>query len=298
MISTRVHPALISIAGIGVLSAMDLLLKIVGARHPTFQLVFMRFAFGLAFALLTWAALRPALPDRAAIRANLMRGTIVTFTGTFFFFALQTLPLAEAVALSFLSPLFLALFGALILGEKVGPLTIAGLVFGVIGMLVMTLGKRAVGMPLYIPGALAAIASAVSMALALVLLRQRAQKDALITIIVFQNAVPAAMMAIPAYSVWTTPALSDLGIFTIIGMLGIVGHLLLGLAFKRAEAARLAPTEYSALIFAVFFGFAFFDEMPGLITLAGVVLIVIGTALAMRQDGHEARRSKAATPAD
>lgn len=287
MIPARVHPALISIAGIGVLSAMDVLLKIVGARYPTFQLVFMRFGFGLLFALGAWMMLRPAWPDRAAIRANLMRGTIVAFTGTFFFFALQTLPLAEAVALSFLSPLFLALFGAMILGEKVGPFTIAGLILGVLGMLVMTLGKRIADVPLYIPGALAAIASAVSMALALVLLRQRAQKDALITIIVFQNAVPALMMLLPALSVWTPPSAGDLTLFTLIGALGLVGHLLLGLAFKRAEAARLAPTEYSALLFAILFGFFIFSEVPGLMTLAGAVLIVIGTALAMRQDARE-----------
>ena len=125
------------------------------------------------------------------------------------------------------------------------------------------------------------------MALALVLLRQRAQKDALVTIIVFQNVVPAAMMLLPAVSVWTPPVPDDLGIFAVIGVLGIIGHLLLGLAFKRAEAARLAPTEYSALLFAILFGYLLFAEVPGLVTLAGAALIVIGTALAMRQDVQE-----------
>jgi drug/metabolite transporter (DMT)-like permease len=291
MILDRLHPALLAVLGIGVLSAMDALIKVVGARYPTFQLVFLRFSFGFVIATLVWLWMRPPRPSREAIKANTLRGFIGLATATSFFYALQTLPLAETIAFSFLSPLFLAGFGALLLGEKLGTGILIGLAVGFAGMLVMVAGQGSFGAgsaggALPLSGVLAATGSAVTYALSLVLLRQRAQQDALITIVTFQHIVPCVMMAIPAMLVWVTPTPLDLAIYFVMAIMGVCGHLLMGMAFRRAEASRLAITEYSALLYATVLGFIFFDEVPGIATLAGTVLIVIGTLLAMRERGN------------
>lgn len=278
----RLPPALFALLGIGVLSVMDALIKLVGAHFPTFQLVFLRFAFGLVFAGSLWLWLRPPLPTREAIRINTLRGFIGLATATMFFFALQSLPLAETIAFSFLSPLFLAGFSILILNERVSRGIAAGLALGFGGMLVMVVGQGAGGISLPIAGVLAAVGSAVTYALSLVLLRQRAQQDALITIVLFQHIVPAIMMAVPAATVWITPSISDLAIFAAMAAMGVSGHFLMGMAFRRAEASRLAVTEYSALLYGTALGYMFFDEVPGLATLAGTVLIVAGTLIAMK----------------
>lgn len=283
-----IHPGLFMVAGIGVLTGMDVFLKLAGPHYPTFQLVFLRFAFGLCFSLAVWLYLRPPLPDREAVRINVLRGFIVIVTASCFFYALQTLQLDEAVAFSFLSPLFLALLGAMLLGEAIGRHTLLGLLFGLLGMLAMTLGQGFSGRDLHLPGVAAAIASAVSYALALVLLRQRAQQDALITIVVFQCLVPAIILLGPALYLWRPFRPGDFAIFAAIGGLGVVGHLLLAEAFKRAEASRLAPFEYVALVFAALFGFVIFSEVPSLSTLVGTLLIVAGTFFAMRQRGAAA----------
>lgn len=283
MIFNRLHPAVLAILGIGILSGMDVLLKLLGPRYPTFQLAFLRFLFGFIAAELVWLAVRPPLPSREAVKTNVLRGSIVAVSATLFFYGLQTLPLAEAVSFSFLSPLFLALFGALILKEVVGRNTMIGLGIGFLGMLVMVLGQGAIGTKVHLPGALAAICSAITYALALVLLRQRAQQDALVSIVVFQNAVPATIMALPAWWVWVPIAEGDHLIFIGLAMMGVAGHLFMGAAFRRAEASKLAITEYSALIYAAALGFIFFNEVPGLATLAGTGLIVIGTLIAMRK---------------
>lgn len=288
MPSPQRHAILYSLAGIGVLTGMDVLLKIVGARYPTFELTFLRYVGGSISAICVWLYVRPPLLSWQATRINIGRGLIVSVSATCFFFTLQTLPLAEAVAFSFLSPLFLALFGAVLLGEKIGVYTLIGLVFGLSGMGVMVFGLgqqggAGSGVALYIPGAIAGLVSALTYALALVLLRQRAQQDALITIVTFQNIVPGIVLAIPAILVWQPVLLGDIPIFLLIGAMGVGGQILLANAFKRAEAARLAPFEYTALIYASVFGFVFFGEIPGLATLLGAGLIIIGTTIAMRR---------------
>lgn len=279
----RLPPMALAILAIGVLSAMDALIKIVGARYPTVQLVFLRFAFGLVVAGSLWLWMRPGRPTREAVKANLLRGVIGLATATSFFYALQTLPLAETIAFSFLSPLFLTAFGILLLKEKLVPRLLVGLAIGFGGMVVMVLGQGAGGRNLPLPGVLAAIGSAVTYALSLTLLRQRAQQDALITIVTFQHIVPAVLMAAPAAAVWVKPDGQDLLIYAVIALMGVAGHLLMGMAFKRAEASKLAVAEYSALIYAAALGFLVFSEIPGLATLAGTALIVAGTALAMRE---------------
>lgn len=281
----RLHPAVLAILGIGVLSGMDALIKVVGARYPTFQLVFLRFSLGFVVAAAVWLWTRPPLPTREAVKVNTLRGFIGLATATSFFYALQTLPLAETIAFSFLSPLFLAGFGALLLGETLGRGILVGLVVGFAGMVVMVFGHGTGGTSILpVLGVAAAVGSAITYALSLVLLRQRARQDALPTIVAFQHIVPSIMMVIPAMIVWVTPNAGDLAIFGLIAIMGVIGHLLMGMAFRRAEASRLAITEYSALLYATALGFIFFDEIPGLATLAGTILIVIGTLLAMR--GH------------
>jgi S-adenosylmethionine uptake transporter len=283
MMLDRLPPAMLAVLAIGVLSVMDVLIKLVGARFPTFQLVFLRFAFGFVAVSAVWLWLRPALPSREAVRVNTLRGVIGLATATSFFYALQTLPLAETIAFSFLSPLFLAGFGALLLGETLSRAIILGLVLGFGGMLVMVAGQRAGGASLEATGVMAAVASAVTYALSLVLLRQRAQRDALITIVLFQHVVPTLAMAVPAILVWVQPTAFELAIYALMAVLGVTGHFLMGMAFRRAEASKLAVTEYSALLYALVLGFVFFGEVPGLATLAGTALIVGGTLIAMRE---------------
>jgi drug/metabolite transporter (DMT)-like permease len=227
--------------------------------------------------------LRPTLPTPEAIKVNLLRGVMAAFSATTFFYALQMLPLAEAIAFSFLSPLFLAFFGFVLLGEAVSRNTMLGLIFGFCGMLVMALGQGAGGNAMPLSGVLAAIGSALSYAFSLILLRKRAQQDAVVTIVLFQNIVPGIILALPAASVWVRPHPSDALLFFAIGLLGVGGHLCMAHAFRRAEATALAPTEYSALLFATLFGYLVFGDIPALATIFGASLIIIGTLLAVRR---------------
>lgn len=276
---------ILAVAGDGLLSLMDALIKSMTARYPTFQIAFLRFSSGLIWASLVLAVIRPGWPSRETIVYNATRSVLVVITATSFFFALSQLPLADAVALSFLSPIFIAMFGAVFLKEVIDSRITFALFTGLAGMLLIAGGR--IGAGTYTTGALygtaACVVSAVAYGLTLVLLRARALRDPLIIIVWFQNIGPAVLLAPAAALVWTTPTLDDLGLFALIGLIGVAGHLLLASAFARAEAARLAPIHYTTLVWGVIFGYLFFSDLPGIATLAGAGLIVLGTIVTHRR---------------
>lgn len=277
--------AICAIAAEALLTLMDALIKGLTARYPTFEITFLRFAFGTLWATLLVAYFRPGWPSAETLRANASRSLLVVVTATCFFFALGQLPLAETVALSFLSPVLMALFGGLILNEKLDRAIGLALVAGLAGMLLIV-GAR-LGASDYQPGALWGVAaicvSTVSYALNIIVLRTRAQRDPALTIVWFQSACPTVLLLIPALWVWSPVSTADLAIFTLVGALGVAGHYLLAMAFARAEAARLAPLHYTTLIWGILFGYVMFQELPTTATLAGATLIAIGAWIAQRK---------------
>jgi drug/metabolite transporter (DMT)-like permease len=170
------------------------------------------------------------------------------------------------------------------LGERVGPRLILALLAGFAGMLIIVGGQM--GSADYTPdtlkGALAVLLAAVFYAVFLLLLRIRANTDPLPTMLLFQNLGPALFMAIPAYAVWRPLTLRDFALFLLTGALGITGHAFMIMAFARAEAARLAPVHYVALLWGTLYGYLFFGHLPGVATLIGAALVVAATLLARK----------------
>ncbi len=279
----RFDAVLRAAAGIAVLSTMDAFIKIGAGRFHTFEVAFLRFACGLAIAGMAVAWIRPGWPSRETVIANAGRSVLGVVTATTFFYALGQLPLAETLVLTFMSPMFTALFSVLMLGERADRRILAALVAGFVGTLIVVSGQFDVGGDRSLSGVVAALVSAVCYAFGLVLLRARAQRDHFIIIVAFQNLGPALIISPFAAAVWVPPAMSDIALFTLIGALGVTGHVLLTTAFARAEAARLAPLEYTALIWAGVLGYAMFDEVPTLATAAGAALIVTGALIATRR---------------
>lgn len=276
--------ALLSLAGIFLLTIMDVGIKHVAGLYPTFQVAMLRFWIGGVAIALVAAVIRPGWPSRETAVVNGLRSVLIALMASMFFFALATLPLAEAMALSFLSPVFLALLGRSVLGEPVGPRIGLALVAGFIGMVVIVGGK--IGGSGYqdaaLLGALAAFCSAFIYALSMTLLRSRATRDPIVTIVLFQNFGPALILTVPGMWVWQPVSPVDLAIFLGIGIVGAAGHLALAMAFARAPAARLAPLEYTALVWGVGLGYLIFGEIPDAATVAGALLIIASAYLTSR----------------
>ncbi len=276
---------LVAVAAEGLLTLMDALIKLLSVRYPTLQIAFMRYAFGLVGAAVYAAWSPPGWPTREAMLFNGVRAAIIVVTATTFFFALARLPLADAIALSFISPVLTALFGVFLLGERLDWRIGVALAAGFAGMLLIVGGKMGgAGLEREAAiGAAAVVVSAVGYALNIVVLRHRATRDPLSQIVLFQNLGPLLLLALPVLWVWTPPTLGDTALFALLGTLGVAAHTMLAHAFARIEAARLAPVGYVTLVWGVLFGLLLFAEVPGLATLAGAALIVLGTAMTQRR---------------
>jgi drug/metabolite transporter (DMT)-like permease len=278
-------PVLLATLGVFLLTAMDAVVKGQMLAHPVIVSVFLRFAMGGAIAICVVLWLRPPRPTAPEIRANLVRVPLVVVTAGSFFFAISLLPLAEAIGLSFLAPVFIAVLGVVLLRERLDPSILIALLAGFGGMAVMLWPKLQAGVDGSTLGVAAALFSAFAYAFNIILLRRLAVNQHPATIVAFQNIGPALLLAPFALWAWSQPDAADLVMFALAGLLGVAGHLVLTFAFSRANASRLAPTEYTALVWAAIIGFTFFGEVPTFFTLAGSALIVAGSLALGRKRG-------------
>ncbi len=287
---TRTSPSTAFVVGLaifaeGLLTLMDAMIKSLAPRYSAIEIAFLRYAFGMIGAIVYAVATRPGWPTGEATIYNGVRAVLIVFTATTFFFALGKLSLADAIAMSFISPALTAVLGVLLLSERLDWRLMIGLVGGFLGMLLIVGGKLGgagfdKGVLL---GAIAVLLSAIGYSLNVIMLRHRATRDPLAQIILFQNVGPALILALPALWVWSTPPVADLVQFAVLGTIGVIAHTMLAHAFARVEAARLAPVGYVTLVWGVLFGFLFFAEVPSLATLMGASLIVVGTLFAQRR---------------
>lgn len=275
--------ALRAMLGIALLTAMDAVIKGQMREHPFIVALFMRFAMGGLVSLAVLALVRPAFPTRASLIGNAIRIPVVVVTAGSFFYSLSVLPLAEALTLSFLAPVFVALLGGLLLKERLDRRIFVALGFGVAGMLVMVWPRLQGGLAGAELGVAAALFSAFAYAFNLILLRRIALKEHPAVIVVFQNCGPALCLAIPAALAFAPMTAGDLAAYGLAGLLAVGGHLMLTSAFARAEASRLAPIEYTALIWASLLGYLMFAEVPLITTYAGALLIVAGAVAVSRR---------------
>src|SRR5262245_42014296 len=225
--------ALLAVAAEGLLTLMDALIKLLSARYPTLQIAFLRYGFGLIGATLYAAWSRPGWPTREAVLYNGIRAVVIVITATAFFFALGRLPLADAIALSFISPVLTALFGVSLLGERLDWRIGVALAAGFLGMLLIVGGKiGGAGLSSEaLVGAVAVVVSAIGYALNVIVLRHRATRDPLAQIVLFQNLGPTLILALPMLWVWIPLTSADAALFAAIGAIGVTAHTVLAHAF-------------------------------------------------------------------
>jgi S-adenosylmethionine uptake transporter len=275
---------LVCTLGIFLLSAMDAAVKGLVLVIGAYNTLLWRSVFATATAGTAWAAVSSTRPRAEALRLHVQRGVVVSFVALSFFWGLGRLPLAEAIALSFIAPLVALFLAALLLGERIGRAAVWASLVGMAGVLVIMLGKF--GGTGYAPdvflGMAAVIASAVLYAYNLILARRQALVAKPLEIVFFQNLVVGVTLGLA--SPWLGIALPQAQWLPLAGVtaLALAGHGLMSWAYARAEAQYLIPTEYSAFVWAIILGWAFFREPVTWTTLAGAALIIAGCLIASR----------------
>ncbi|MEJ8571800.1 DMT family transporter [Microbaculum marinum] len=280
--AASLRPAMVVALSILLLSAMDALVKSMGPTYPILQLVWLRYVFGAVFAVAAFAATGPHTINLKSIKTNALRAAIMIVAAGSFFFAITRMPLVEAVTLSFTAPIFMVLIARIVLGEPITSRAIFGVMIGFAGVLVVVAGDMGTGRTLMPLGVAAALLAAVSYALGIILLRKHSAHDAIPVMVLLQAAFATLMLTPFGLVAWSGVSMAELGRFVVIGLLGTVGHLLIAWGFKHAEAGKLAPLEYTNLLWATIFGVLFFSERPAMTTLAGAMLIILACLIATR----------------
>jgi len=268
---------------------LDTIIKLVGLELSVVTMSTWRFWFGGLIAIAVYAWRCGGMPTAEAVRFHALRGVVQVFTILTFFWSLTQLALAEATSIGFLAALFVPLVARVILGEKFSPLAGLAALLGFAGA-AFALSTSASGAPAdgnRLLGSLSAFAAAIGYAFVLVLLRLRTRKDDTETIALFTNVMPAiyltaAMLIMQPIEGMPTLAINvEQGLW--IGLLGILGFSiwwLMSIAYRHAEAQRLAPFEYLALPASIGMGWLVFGEQPDWRLYVGA-LIIISACLAV-----------------
>ena len=249
----------------------------------TFPTLLWRSLIGIAFAAIPFLVTRNPWPRGTALRLHLLRGTMMVPMAILFFWGLARVPMAQAVALTFIAPLIALVLAAIILKEPIGRSTIGGSIAAFVGVVVIFIGQAQADLgSAALLGSMAVVNSAVIYAFNIIVMRRQAQHAGPIEIAFFQNLVIGAslLLAMPVLGA-PLPTGHWLELVLAAG-LAIGSLMLLGWGYARAGAAYLSTTEYTSFLWAMLLGWLRFGERVSTFTLLGATLIVAGCLVAAR----------------
>lgn len=275
---------LVALVAVGFLSAMDAVMKALVIAIGAYPTMIWRSLLASALLVLPYFLWRRRRPTPRAMRYHLIRGAIMLPMSFLFFWGLGRVPMAQAIALTFIAPLIALVLAGVLLKEPVGPRTIAGSLLAALGVAAIFFGQSqaSLGREALI-GSFAIIGSAICYAFNIIVMRQQAQNAGPLEIAFFQFVLAGVGFAlfIPFVGL-PPPPVDDGGALLAATLLSITGMLLLAYAYARAGAGYLSATEYSGFVYAAIFGWLFFAEVPSPFTLFGAALIVGGCWVAAR----------------
>ena len=261
--------ALLAAAAFAVMSAC---IKAASTSASTEMVVFFRSATSLVV-LLPWLLSRGlgALATRRP-GAHLWRAAFGTCAMYCFFYAIAHLHLAEAILLTYSTPLFIPFIGWLWLRETPPPAIFVAIGLGFAGILLIAKPGIGAGMAPLATGL--GVVSAVTAACAMVGIRRMSDTEPAPRIVFYFSALSTAVAAVPLLWAWQAPAPSVLGLLVAVGILATIGQLSLTRAYALAPAARIGAIAYSSVVFGGLLGWALWREAPDAASLCGMALVI------------------------
>jgi len=253
------------------LGASDVTAKYLSATLPSIEIAWIRF---LVFALIMTPAMLPGSP-LFALRTGrpglqLMRGAALLGSSLFFISSLRFLPIAEASATGFVSPLFVTALSIIFLGEKVGLRRWVATALGLVGVIIILRP----GSGAFHPAAFFPLVSALAWACTLIMTRMLSGSERAITTMTYSSIAGVGILTALVPLVWVAPSWHDILFGIFIGLASTVGQWIVVLAFRYANASVLAPFSYTQLLWVSILGFLIFGELPDGWTVTGAAFIV------------------------
>ena len=278
------------VLAVALFACMGMVIKLLDGRYPVSQIILFRCAPALLPLLLYlpmqggWSALKTSRPGWHAVRT--VAGLLSMYVG---FYAIARMAFADYVAISFTAPLFGTLLSIPLLGERVGIWRAGAVGLGFAGAL-LTAGPIAGEAD---PIALFALGSAFGYGVAMIAMRKLGSTDKSAATVFYFTVAGAlsGLVFVPTH--WVMPTPEDLTLLVAIGLVGGVAQIFMTEAFRLAPPSVVAPFDYTAMLWALAFGFFVFGTFPAPSVLAGAALICAsGLFIIHRETVRGVRRAK------
>ncbi|WP_417584853.1 DMT family transporter [Pelagibacterium sp.] len=290
--ATTMSPArmgvLIMLLAMFLFSLNDAMGKWLVSTYSVGQVLLLRSAVALVILLpFLWkSGLRPIL---SAERPMLQFARVVFSTAEVFCFywAVYFLPLADVMTYWLAAPIYVAAMSPFLLKEKVGPIRWAAIGLGFVGVLIALTPSGEIN-PLAI-----AVSVVGTLAFALMVITGRTLRgtpDKTLVFFQIAGALIAGIILMPFG--WVTPTLPDFLLLGTLGVVAMLAHMCVNRAVKLADAAAVAPLQYTLLPWAIIFGYLFFDELPRVLTLVGAAIIITSSFIIYLREQRTKRAAK------
>ena len=197
------------------------------------------------------------------------------------FIALRNLPLATVVSITFVAPIFTTIFSIFFLKEIVGIYRWMAVLVGFIGIIIISEpGYSSLNLFYIYP-----IVFCLGLSYVAITIRQLSTTEPVWLIGLFFS-ISILIISIFSFAIqgWVSPNLKDLFLLSIVGILGGLANLWLTQSYKYSEVSLVTPLKYLALVFAIIFGYIFWDEIPTIKTLFGAALVIISSIIIFRRE--------------
>ncbi|MEB1528730.1 DMT family transporter [Xanthomonas sp. WHRI 7945] len=284
--------AMLMLASTLAFGLMVVAIRLASAHLSTVEIAFFRNLFGLLFLLPM--LLRPGqpLPRTAQLPRYLLRTAVGLVSMLAGFWAIGHLPLSQAIALSYSTPLFVTLAAAFWLGENVRLRRWMAVLCGFAGVLIIVRPGAAT----FSTGTLVALLAAVMSALVAIQIKQLARADSANTVVFYTYVFWVPMSLLPALFAWTWPQGIDWLWLLATGLFGTLGQLLWTRALRIGEVSALTPISFIQLPFVALLGWWLFGEAIAPHTLLGAAIIIAANVYIAHRESVLAKRAATHAP--
>ena len=251
-------------------------------HYPVTQVVWGRYTFHLLLAMLVLAPRLPRLVRSTNPKLQLVRSSFMLGATTFYFMGVQYLPLTEANAINFITPVLVVILAQPLLGEVVGLRRWLGVGVGFVGAMIVV--RPGSGLMDVAAGIL--MLSAFCNACYQLTTRKLGGVDDPLTTLLFTALVGTvgASLVVPFH--WQPMDAGGWLLMITLGAFAVIGHFTMIKAFSLAPASSISPFGYSMLIWSILFGFVIFDQLPDLWAIVGALVIATGGIIILRGQGR------------
>lgn len=251
-------------------SLMTLFVKFIPDIHA-FEIIFFRSLFSLVVSY-SFLRIRRIYPFGVNKKYLILRGVFGVIALTLFFITLQNIPLANAVTIQYLSPIFTAIFAIFMLGERLKWLQGVFFFLSFCGVILIKGFDERVDTFYLLLG----IVSSVFAGLAYNCIRKVKDTDHPLVVVLYFPLIATPLMGFLAYFYWKTPSLEELLILLGIGIATQFGQVFMTKALQAENAAKISAMKYFGIVYALFYGYLFFEETYTAQALIGIGLVISG----------------------